>query len=78
MVLPEEINNKDKEDEAKFWNMIVEGQTNFEKTMKNKIMRKCIMSPPKIVDGEIIITIKIPIEWIKKYVGDWNKDGVDE
>ena len=66
-----EETDKKLDKEAKAYNKIVEGQKLFEKILKEKGKCKPEMSPPVIKDGKIVITFKIPIEFIKKYLGDF-------
>lgn len=69
--------NKDKEmsEEAEFYQRMVEAAFDFKKDKKDKKYRAEITAP-KIEDGKVVITIRLPIEFLKKYAGDWNKDGV--
>lgn len=75
--MPEE--NKELEEESKFFNKILEGQVAFKKLLSNKKVQ-AVFTKPKI-NGDAIeftITLKIPLDWIKKYTGDWNEEGVDK
>lgn len=81
-MLPEEIDKEKKEldEEAEAYNKIMEGQEAFKKVLMENKNIKAVFTKPKI-NGDAIeftLTLKIPLEWIKKYTGNWNKDGVDK
>ena len=65
----------EREEETKAWNVVVDGVVAFEKQQAEEkdIMLKPMLTPPKIEGGSIIMTIKIPIKWIKKYTGEFDK-----
>ena len=72
------VEDKEIDEEAEFFRRMVIGMAEFKRQQKNKNRKKCRpeISAPRIKDGKIEITFRIPIEWIKDFVGDFDKDGV--
>ena len=65
--------NKELDKEAKAWNKIVEGKVEFEKLLKENKNIKAVFTKPRINGDAIEFTLmlKIPLEWIKKYTGEF-------
>ena len=72
------VEDKEMDEEAEFFKRMLEGMVEFKKQRKNKDSKKHRpeISAAKIVDGKVEITLRLPIEFLKKYAGDWDKDGV--
>ena len=75
----EMVEDKEIEEEAEFFKRMIAGMAEFKKQQKNKNSKKHRpeISAPKIKDGVIIITFRIPIGFITKYTGDLDEGGVD-
>jgi len=75
-----EDKDREMDKEAEFYKRIVDGVFDFKNQQRIKDNKKYNpqISAPRIKDGVIEIVFHIPIEWIIKYTGKLDKDGVEQ
>lgn len=75
-----EDKDREMDKEAEFYKRIVDGVFDFKNQQRIKDNKKYNpqISAPRIKDGVIEIVFRIPIEWIIKYTGKLDKDGVEQ